>query len=104
MRPGDVWDLSPAELLSVLSGASKARRWAYELALYTAWHTAAFASQAINGKLDSWDTIRRKVTGTAPAPAAPADWKTRKAERAAQMALFRKHQAARTAPHRGRRG
>jgi hypothetical protein len=98
-----VWDLSPAELRSVLEGAAKARTWVYEVALFTAWHTATFASLAFQGKLDSWESYRRKVSG-APAPAVPVSWQARKAERAAQMALFKKHQAARTAPHRGRRG
>jgi len=103
-----VWDLSTTELDAIFAGTGKARRWWYELALYTAWHTAAFASQAMAGKLEAWSTYQQKVTGAAPAPApapaAPVSWETRKAERAAQMALFKKHHAARTTPPRVRRG
>jgi hypothetical protein len=102
-----VWDLSLTELEAVFAGASKARTWWYELALYTAWHTAAFASQAMAGKLEAWSTYQQKVTGSTPttaAPAGPVSWEARKAERAAQMALFKKHQQARTTPPRARRG
>lgn len=101
-----MWEASPTELDAVFAGTGKARRWWYELALYTAWHTAAFASQAMAGKLEAWSTYQQKVTGAAPAPApaAPVSWETRKAERAAQMALFKKHHAARTTPPRVRRG
>jgi hypothetical protein len=101
-----VWDLSPTELDAVFAGTGKARRWWYELALYTAWHTAAFASQAMAGNLKAWETYQQKATGVAaaPTPASPVSWQARKAERAAQMALFKKHQAARTTPIRRHRG
>lgn len=83
----------------MFAGASKARRWRYEVALFTAWHTAAFATQAWAGKLKAWDTYRAELTGRAaapvPTPAAPRSWEVQKAERAAQMALFHKHLAAR---------
>jgi hypothetical protein len=101
-----VWDLSPTELDAVFAGAGKMRRWWYELALFTAWHVAAFASQAMAGKLDAWSTYQQKFTGSVPTPAPgpPVSWEARKAERAAQMALFKKHQAARTTPIRRHRG
>ena len=101
-----MWDLSPTELDAVFAGAGKARRWWYELALFTAWHTAAFASQAFGGKLEPWSTYRSKVTGTpdpAPAPVSES-WQARKAAREQQMALFKKHQQQRTTPPRSRRG
>ena len=85
-------------------GANKQRRWWYELMLFTAWHMAAFNSQAKAGKLDSWDRVRQKLGGADTPKKAPTDWRILKAESQRQVAQFQKHQAVKTRPPRRRHG
>jgi hypothetical protein len=81
-----------------MSGASTLRTWWYELALYTAWHTAAFAAQAMAGKLGPWSEYRARVVHGDPERAAPGpSWQVQKAERQRQMNLHRRHLAQRGA-------
>lgn len=89
--------MTPGELGAVFAGKAKQRRDRYELALFQAWHTAVFTMQAKAGKLDPWSVIQEKFTG-APKVIAPVDWRTRKAERQAQMAQREKHERQRTRP------
>lgn len=73
------------------------------MALFAAWHTAAFVAQAKAGQLKPWSEIRSKFLGIRDQPI-PKDWRTRKAERAAQMAQYKKHQAQRNRPLKVSRG
>lgn len=98
-----MWELSPSEQHAVFLGTDKIRAWWYELALYTAWHTASFATSALVGKLRPWDHYRQKLTGkTIPAPV--QSWQERKAARQAQMDLLKRHQQQRTVLPKVRRG
>lgn len=78
-------------------GAHKRRDWLLEVAMFAAWHVVFFRNQLDGGKLKPWAYYRDKARGT-PAVVVPQDWKTRKAERQAQMARLKKHQAHRTRP------
>lgn len=85
----------------MFTGISTQRMWWYELALFTAWHVAAFTSATKVGKLQPWTHYQQKVSGkTSAAPS--ADWKTRKAERKQQMADLQKHREIRQRPVRKR--
>lgn len=79
----------------MLEGAGTRRQDEYELALFTAWHTAVFHGLAKAGKLHDWAFYRDKAKGVR-APVTPLDGMTRKAERQAQMTQFKKHQQQRT--------
>lgn len=91
-----MWDLGPSELAAVMTGGTLQRTWLYELALFTAWHTAAFNGLAKVGKLKDWSEYRRKFTGTTVTTTVPAvSWKERKAERQRQLEQLKKHQEKR---------
>lgn len=73
------------------------RGW-YELALYTAWHVAAFNSQTKSKTgLKPWGQIRAKLLGVEEQHV-PVSGMQRKAERQRQMSEFRKHQEQRKRP------
>lgn len=64
---------------------------------------AVFNAQAKVGKLQDWAVIRAKFR-PAPTVTVPQDWRARKAERSAQMAQLKKHQAIRNKPVKGKHG
>lgn len=84
-------------------GEQKRREFWYELGAYVAWHVAVFNTQAKAGKLVDWSTIRQRMKGTTDVPI-PMDWRIRKAQRQAQVANLRKHNAARARPPKVRHG
>lgn len=88
--------MTPSEIGAVFAGKAKQRLDRYELALYTAWHTAVFSSQMKHGKIDPWETIQGRFRGTPDGPVVKKDWRARKAERQAQMQQLKKHQHQRT--------
>lgn len=85
----------------MLAGAQKRHDADRLLHLYGAWHVAAWNSAAKVGKLKPWSEYARELTGASSQPI-PKDWRTRKAERQAQMEQLTKRQKQRARPPRRR--
>lgn len=81
----------------MIDGAAKRETRRYELALFVAWHTAAFTVSAKAGKLKEFSHYRAKLVGKSEtATTMPQDWRDRKRERQQQMEMLKKHRAQRT--------
>jgi len=94
--------------MSVLfRSASKQRAWLtellYEVALFTAWHGAAFTQAVEVGKLHDFAYYRAQLNKRVAAPAPAPTWQQQKAARKRQMDLLEKHRRRRQAPVKPRR-